>query len=194
MARIKPLRKVAALFVRTDSIYKTLPRVDAWDKLRDARGYDGSAPVVVHPPCAQWGQLAHFAHNKPEEKALALFAVDAVRRCGGVLEHPKASKLWNAKNMSRTSQPDEWGGWTLPVLQFWWGHQAEKATLLYIVGVGPGDIPPIQLRLGEAERAMGSRRRNKRKPELLKSARDKTPPAFAAWLVDLARRCKVNRE
>jgi hypothetical protein len=189
MARTKPLRKVAALFVRTDSIYKTLPGVDAWDKERDARGYVGSAPVVMHPPCAQWGQLAHFAHDKPEEKALALFAVDTVRRCGGVLEHPKASKLWEAKNMSRTGAVDDWGGWTLPVLQFWWGHLAEKATLLYVVGITAGDIPPIQLRLGVAERAIGSR--NNKKPELLKSHRDKTPPAFAAWLVDLARRCHL---
>jgi hypothetical protein len=34
---------VAALFVRADSIYKTLPGVDAWDEARDARQWPAGA-------------------------------------------------------------------------------------------------------------------------------------------------------
>lgn len=43
-------RTVATLFVRSDSIYKSLPGVDAWDISRDARKWPGGCPVVAHPP------------------------------------------------------------------------------------------------------------------------------------------------
>lgn len=48
---------VAALFVRADSVYKTMPGVDAWDEARDARGWPGGCAVVAHPPCRLWGKL-----------------------------------------------------------------------------------------------------------------------------------------
>lgn len=35
------MRPVAALFVRADSVYKTLPGVDCWDIERDAMLYRG---------------------------------------------------------------------------------------------------------------------------------------------------------
>jgi hypothetical protein len=38
---------VAALFVLADSVYKTLPGVDAWDEARDARRWPGGGPVVA---------------------------------------------------------------------------------------------------------------------------------------------------
>ncbi len=37
-----PLHNVAALFVRANSIYKTMPGVDAWDAERDARKFGGA--------------------------------------------------------------------------------------------------------------------------------------------------------
>lgn len=52
------MRTVAALFVRADSIYKTMPDVDAWDIERDARRWPGGCPVVAHPPSV----LLHVDH------------------------------------------------------------------------------------------------------------------------------------
>ena len=84
---------MAALFVRADSIYKTLPGVDAYDIERDARTYDGPWPVVAHPPCRAWGRLRTFAKPRPDERNLARLAVALVREFGGVLEHPENSTL-----------------------------------------------------------------------------------------------------
>jgi hypothetical protein len=82
------------------------------------------------------------------------------------------------------------------VPQFWFGHEAEKKTLLYIVGCAAADVPAFPLKLGHAPKQMGipGRRkdgsRKKGRPEISKADREKTPSEFAAWLVELARRCK----
>lgn len=203
------MSQVAALFVRSDSIYKTLPGVDCFDIDRDARTFQGGMPVVAHPPCRAWGKLFYFAKPRPDEKNLGRLAVALVRECGGVLEHPKDSKLWPAQMLPKPSQaPDMWGGWTLPVSQFWFGHRAEKLTWLYIVGCHQGDVPPLPLRLGRAthviassrnRRIDGTRLRSKEgnpvftgwRPEVTKAEREHTPPELAMWLVELARRCRV---
>lgn len=188
---------VAALFVRKDSIYKSMPGVDAWDEARDARRYFGRDPVIAHPPCAQWGCLSHMSTDNPVQKDLAHFAVDIVRLCGGVLEHPKDSKLWAARALPAPgAEPDRFGGWTLAVSQKWWGHRAEKKTLLYIVGCKPQAIPPMPITLGHAPMVCGQagRRKNRTRcmdrPELPKAERERSPPAFAACLVELAAKCR----
>lgn len=193
---------VAVLFARSDSVYKLLPGVDVWDAERDARTWTGGSPVVAHPPCRAWGQLRALANPRPDEKELALFALEQVRKFGGVLEHPKNSTLWPVAGLPRPGQRDAWGGWTLPIFQSWWGHRAEKATLLYIVGCSPVDIPTLPLALGESLFVCGSpgRRRDGSRlhkgdigwrPEISKAEREHTPPALAAWLCDLASRCNA---
>lgn len=172
---------VAALFVRSDSCYFDLANVDCWDRDRDARSYIGPGPVVAHPPCRGWGRLRHWAKPRPDEKALALFAVDAVRQHGGVLEHPHGSTLWGAKQLPLPGHgPDAWGGWTLLVDQGWWGHAAPKPTYLYIVGCSRADVGelPVQLRRAEG-----------RTLELSPADRERTPPRFARFLVELALKC-----
>jgi hypothetical protein len=193
---------VAILFARTDSIYKTIPGCDVYDFERDALTWPSGAPVVAHPPCRAWGQLRHMANPRPGEKELALWAVKQVRRWGGVLEHPKNSTLWPAAGLPAPGCRDEFGGWTLPIHQYWWGHRAEKATLLYIVGCEPADIPNIPLALGDAPcvcgtagRARNGERRLRKgvpgwRPEISKAEREHTPPDLARWLVELARRCQ----
>ncbi|WP_295375606.1 hypothetical protein [uncultured Pseudacidovorax sp.] len=185
---------VAVLFARADSVYKTLPGCDVWDAERDARRWPGGAPVVAHPPCRAWGRLRHFAKPRPDEKDLARLAVRHVRRWGGVLEHPKGSTLWADQGLPAPGQRDAFGGWTLPIHQSWWGHRAEKATVLYVLGCEPGDIPPMPLVLGDAPCVIGSSGRRRdgtraHRPETTKAEREHTPPPLAVWLVELAKRC-----
>ena len=181
---------VAVLFARADSIYKTMQGCDVWDIERDALKWPGGCPAVMHPPCRAWGRLRHFANPRPGEKESAIWAVNQVRTWGGVIEHPAFSSLWKTAQLPCPGSIDEFGGWTLPVLQFWFGHKAEKATWLYIVGCKPGSIPEIPLILGEATHVVAQNRRHKTRPELSKADRERTPQRFAEWLVDLASRCK----
>lgn len=188
---------VAALFVRQDSIYKTMPGVDAWDMERDARRWPGGGPAVAHPPCRAWGRLRHMANPRPDEKDLAYFAVDCVRRFGGVLEHPKKSTLWPAAGLPSPGERDEFGGWTLPINQNWWGHRAEKGTWLYIVGCEPSELPTIPMVLGSAPFVVSTGSTNHIpkgapgwRPAISHAEREHTPPALAEWLVEVARRCR----
>lgn len=106
--------KCAVLCVRPGSAYFALP-VDAYDALRDARTYRGPLPVVAHPPCALWGRLRAFAKGNDGEASLGPLCVDAVRRWGGVLEHPKDSTLWRACGLPRPGAGrDQFGGFTWP--------------------------------------------------------------------------------
>jgi len=183
---------VAALFVRRNSIYKAMPAVECYDEARDARTFKGGMPVIAHPPCRLWGTMAHMSTADPAEKELATWSVDVVRREGGVLEHPKRSRLFHHPNFKLPGQVDAFGGFLLPIVQFWWGHKADKATMLYIVGVSPEAIPPIPLQLGEAPSVCSNSRRRRApsvpwRPEISKAERECTPPALAQWLVDVAR-------
>lgn len=185
------LPTVAVLFARADSVYKQLPGCDVWDIERDARRWPGGHPVVAHPPCRAWGRLRAFAKPRPDEKALAIFAVAQVRHWGGVLEHPADSSLWSAAGLPRPGEwADAFGGFTLAVQQFWWGHKARKRTWLYIVTT-PGGLLPIPFRGGEPDRIIGSSKfrkgHPKYKPEISKAEREHTPPALAGWLAGVAR-------
>lgn len=190
------MREVAVLFARADSIYKTLPGCDVWDMERDARRWPGGAPVVAHPPCRAWGQLSHMAKPRVDERSLAPKAIELVRRYGGVLEHPSGSKLWPELGLPGRGEVDCFGGWTLPISQWWFGHRAEKKTKLYIVGCSLADVPPMPFRVGRPEFVIGdSGRRSKgtKSPEVSKAEREHTPPDLAVWLVELARRCHVGQ-
>lgn len=187
--------RVAALFVRADSIYKTMPDVDAWGIERDARKWLGGCAVVAHPPCRQWGKLRQFAHGDEAEKHLAVQAVQAVQANGGVLEHPAESTLWAHVGLPTPGRaPDRSGGWTAEIRQCDWGHRAEKRTWLYIVGVHPDDLPELPPR-GEATGVIKPRRGVPRTLKIVtKAEREHTPPALARWLIDLARRTSVHQE
>jgi hypothetical protein len=189
---------IAVLFARSDSVYKSITGCDVYDIDRDARTWPGGSPVVAHPPCRAWGGLSHMAKPRPDEKDLARFAVKQIRAFGGVLEHPKKSKLWADQSLPAPGCFDDFGGWTLPIFQQWFGHRAEKATLLYIVGCKPSDIPEMPMVLGEATHTIASSTARQRRdhpqhrPEVTKSEREHTPPALAEWLVDLASRCQMK--
>ena len=168
-------RVIAALFVRRSSVYHVLG-LDCWDEDRDARRFAGACPVIAHPPCRAWGRLRTFAKPQIGERDLARFALDTVRRCGGVLEHPSASLLWSESGI-RPYVADKFGGRLIHVYQSWFGHRAPKSTGLYIVGVEPARWPPIPFHLGTAAG---------RVERMGRAERERTPERLAVWLRDLA--------
>lgn len=191
-------KEVAILFARKDSIYKALPGCDVYDIDRNAMTFPGGLPIVAHPPCRAWGRLRHFAKPRPGEKELALWAIDQIRTWGGVLEHPATSTLWHEKNLPLGADRDEWGGFTLSVDQFWWGHKARKRTWLYVCGVAPSEIPAMPIRLDAVTHVVNlfSKVRKQKgryhRPEITKAEREATPPDLARWLVELAKNCKIT--
>lgn len=200
---VVPNRAIAALFCRADSIYKTMPWVDVWDADRNALTWPGGAPVVAHPPCRTWGTLAHLFEHPPGERDLAPWAVEQVRRWGGVLEHPAKSRLWPELGLPQLGKRDEFGGWTLAIHQHDFGHRAQKKTRLYIVGCSPLDVPTLPIALGRPTHVIsqnrtlpgGGRLRKGMpgwRPDCTEAEQEHTPPALASWLVEVARRCSVR--
>ncbi len=187
---------VAALYVDPRGPYPKMPGVDPWDEARDARTYAGPHPIIAHPPCGPWGALAAWC--KRQDPTLAPIAVEQVRQWGGVLEHPARSRLWAACGLPRPGElPDAWGGVTIAVNQCDWGHVATKPTWIYLVGSRPFrfDWPAP----GTATHWIcGSRKRRVggggTAPETVKfcssEQRRRTPPAFAEFLVALARQAR----
>lgn len=185
---------VAALFVCRQSWYKLIPGVEAYDDLTNALTYDGKHPVVAHPPCRAWGNLRTVATRiRPGEKDYGPWAIEQVRRCGGVLEHPAESILFDHCGCPKPgSGKDEYGGYVIEVDQYHWGHRAAKPTKLYIVGTD--DVPKIPHKDGEPKYCItqghGVRIGHpKFKSRLTDWERMATPKEFAFWLVELAQRC-----
>lgn len=173
---------IPVLFVRDDSDYKNDPRFDCYDKSRNALTYGGRLPVIAHPPCRAWGVLAHMAKPEPGEKELALWAVDKVRECGGILEHPSGSKLWRAKNLPFVGGfPDSFGGFTIRINQYDFGHVASKPTILYIVGTKKQNLPPIPRRLSTPQKSITGQVPGTSR--CTQYEREYTPPALIEWMV-----------
>jgi len=189
------MNDIAVLFARADSIYKSLPGCDVYDIDRNALTYRGDLPIVAHPPCRAWGALRKFAKPRFGERKLAIWSVLHIRRNGGVLEHPNASRLWPTMNLPAPGARDIFGGYTLPIDQDWFGHRAEKRTRLYIVGCEPRDLPAFPISLEEPTHCVAqSARRQKLRltPEITKPEREATPPQLAIWLCEIARRCRMH--
>jgi hypothetical protein len=182
------MREIAVLFARKDSIYKSLPGCDVWDADRNALSWPGGAPIVAHPPCRAWGSFRSHAKPARGEKELAVWAVQQIRLHGGVLEHPFKSTLWPAAGLPAPGVVDSFGGYTVNVLQWWFGHRAAKATSLYICKVKPSDLPEVHLSLGSPEFVLATSKRGPaRRPEISRPEREATPVRFALWLCEVAR-------
>ena len=148
------LQQIAALYVQTNGAYYGVDAVDPWDETRDARSYDGPHAVIAHPPCQRWGKMwagspSFIARTgirkvKGDDGGCFAAALDAVRRYGGVLEHPWGSHAWPHFNLNKPPRSGGWiaaeipgadrYGWTCCVEQGRYGHYAPKPTLLYAVG------------------------------------------------------------
>lgn len=179
---------ISVLFARSDSHYKTLPDCDVWDIERDARKWPGGNVVIAHPPCRMWGRLRQFAKGRPDEKRLAIDAIRHVRTWGGILEHPAHSTLWDDKRLPKPGEGVDWfGGWSIEVCQFHWGHRAEKRTWFYISGIKPDQLPAIPVRSGRPTHCVRPTKSYPRLPSITKAEREHTPPDLCSWLVDVAK-------
>ena len=194
---------IAALFVDPRGTYAELDDVDLWGEARDARLYPGPHPVVAHPPCARWCQLAglveaRYGHKRGEDGGCFAAALAAVRAHGGVLEHPAHSKAWPAFGLPVPSRYGGWqrglcGGWSTQVEQGRYGHSAKKATWLYAFGV---DHLP-DLRWGHRRDSDGGplvswcanrlRKGDEGRRRLRKKEASATPVEFRNVLVTMAR-------
>lgn len=212
---------IAALFVDTGGTYFGLPGVDPWDKERDARKYPGPCPVIAHPPCERWGSFWYggpMLHKlgrrkiKGDDDGCFAAALAAVRKWGGVLEHPRNSGAWAHFGIRK---PPYTGGWitagdkiglTCCVFQANYGHQSLKPTWLYYVGGSTTDIhktPPPELKWGRPEgefvpisgRSFHSVEERERciaagwkyKPRIPTRLRSVTPTPFRDLLIEMAR-------
>ena len=199
---------IAALYVDPAGCYAGIDGVELWDEARDARRYGGVWPVVAHPPCQRWGRFWHGSPLKPHRFELGddggcfAAALAAVRRWGGVLEHPAHSHAWLAHGLPWPPADGGWqrdihGGWCCQVEQGFYGHAARKPTWLYAVGVGEppalhwgrGEqrLDPVMLQRHGYARArrcgLVAMAGGKRKTEI----RNATPPAFRDVLLAIAR-------
>lgn len=202
---------IAALFVDPTGPYVGLPNVDPWDEARDARAYAGQAPVVAHPPCERWGR---FAEGSPTHKGRFKIGDDggcfaaaaaAVRKNGGVIEHPQGSYAWRTFAMPIPvaergwTVADQWGGRSCHVDQGTYGHKAQKPTWLYAVLPAYPELNwkrawDMEYRIGgagyhsrlERVKAKAGGYVKKQVPE---AERHLTPPAFRDLLVSLAESC-----
>ena len=205
LAGITRFKMIAALYVDTKrGPYAGIAGVDAWGLERDATTYAGPYPVVAHPPCGHWGRYSHKAHDDGHTGPIA---VAQVRKWGGVLEHPRDSKLWRECGLPRPGElPDEFGGFTVLVFQRDWGHRADKPTWLAIYGCPmdrlpamPAPSPPKQM-WSPARRVLSDARSVRPRGTrgvlemLSKNQRHLTTPQFAEWLVEVASRCRVDTQ
>lgn len=196
------MKTIAALYVQTGGSYYGLDGVDPWDEARDARLYYGPHPVVAHPPCSRWCQLAavnqaRYGHAIGDDSGCFAAALASVRQWGGVLEHPAYTHAWPRFGLlrpvrggwTRSEEVNAGVGWVCEVSQSAYGHPARKRTWLYYVGTS---TPPSML-WGEPAGTHwcgndGSKPGDPGwKPTLGKSAALKTPPAFRNLLISAAR-------
>jgi hypothetical protein len=201
------LPTVAALYVDPNGVYAGLPSVEVWDEARDARTYAGPWPVVAHPPCARWCQLAPLVAQKlaylGEKYAIGNdggcfeAALRAIRTYGGVLEHPAYSLAWYRYGLPVPGH----GGWTTTfddpgfasaVSQVAYGHQARKRTWLYAIGC---DLPELRWNEPPAEAQVSALWPKRAKGIMLdKGKSNPTPEAFRDVLIAMARSARVTNE
>jgi len=196
---------VAALYVEPNGVYADVPGIDPWDEHRDARLYAGPHPIVAHPPCARWGRYwsggpsAKVRRKLGDDDGCFKAALAAVRRWGGVLEHPEASHAWCWFELNIPPRSGGWvnadfeGGWTCCVEQGHYGHRARKMTWLYAKGF----VPPLliwgkseaKIRLDDGFHSAEERRRAVKTgacQRMSKKERVATPIAFRDLLISCA--------
>lgn len=197
---------IAALYVEKNGPYMGVPGVDPWDAARDARLYAGPHPVIAHPPCERWGRYwsggpsATVRRTLGDDAGCFEAALAAVRKWGGVLEHPEASHAFKRFGLpipkwgGGWTDPDLFGGSSCCVSQGHYGHRARKMTWLYAVRAPLPELiwgPAIGMtRLDLGYHSAEERRRAIRTgvcQRLSKRQRLLTPEPFRELLLGIAR-------
>lgn len=177
-----PLRLVSALFVSRRSIYKHLPAVECFDRSRGVANFAGLTPVVAHPPCRCWSKFLAGQATPPDRRAemeLGKWAVATVMRCGGVLEQPAGSKLWEACQLPGLSDTSDPFCYTVYIEQSWFGFPTPKPTWILVCGVPRANLPAVDFKLMPKSLVNFNR--------LNSFERSRTMKPFAEWLCQVAR-------
>jgi hypothetical protein len=202
---------IAALYVHSGGIYFGRKDVEPWDKKRDARAYVGPWPVVAHPPCSRWCQLAYinqkrYGHRVGDDGGCFESALDAVRKFGGVLEHPAFSYAWDhfelpapprrgwAREMFPVGVPAGSHVWVCQVSQAAYGHRARKLTWIYYVGNAPPETTDWSRPTPTAQVSFCGNHGNSPLPRLKPLEASATTPRFAEWLIQLAHTARSTKE
>lgn len=164
-----------------------------WDRRKNYRKCRDHYPVIAHPPCAQWGRTAPLASKNMETKSLALLCLQEVRRCGGILEHPRDSSLWGFANIPLSGARDQFGGLCITIDQFDYGHVARKMTTLYIVGLPRMTALEAAYRLSCLGASGVSNRQPERILECSKAVRELTPARLARAMCQFVRDMGLSR-
>ena len=189
---------VAALYVDPNGVYAGLPDVEVWDEQRDARLYAGPWPVVAHPPCSRWCQLASVNEVRwgamiGDDGGCFAAALKGVRTFGGVLEHPAYSLAWNEYGLPR---PKSRGGWTITlddvgasieVSQSAYGQPARKRTWLYAVGCELPELSTAEPRTFALIGGRGTKGLPPGRYRIQDGPASSTPIAFRDLLLGMAR-------
>lgn len=194
---------VAALYIDPRGPYpKLLGPELCWDKVRDARTYAGPWPVVAHPPCSRWCQLAPLnqalhGYKVGDDDGCFASALAAVRTYGGALEHPAFTYAWRAHGLIDPIR-GAWqrcidGGWVTQVSQAVFGHRGRKLTWLYYFGAAAPETTdwsiPAHTAVVSSLTNHGSVNPNRLGPSEAK----RSPVAFAKWLIALAEQAGKSR-
>ena len=171
---------VSVLCASRRSVYKRLEGVDVYDIDRDCYTFDGSTPVVAHPPCRAWSaRLRHQAKPPAGEKDIAPWCVEQLRQCGGVLEHPAKSVLWDELSLPKPGCRRRDNLWSMELNQSWFGYTIAKRTWVLVSMVDQPPEIPFRLHYSHGD--------SKRFKAMSRNARAATPIDFAKWLVATAR-------
>jgi hypothetical protein len=201
-----------ALFVDT-GLHGVYPRLlgaeRCWGVAQEARHYAGPWPVVAHPPCQLWVNLAasNWARGQRDGKPRPYpawypggddgdcfaSALMACRMWGGVLEHPARSWAWKHFNLLPPLRGGGWSSeghgateWVAEVWQSAYEHKAAKATWVLVCWPHSCSPPELDWRRLPGTHQIGWYDRNK--PTLSKREASATPEPFARALIDLASR------
>ena len=130
---------MTVLFTQSNSNYALLGH-NCFDEKRNALTFQGSEPVIAHPPCRLFSRLRRFSTAPGCERLLFSFALAVVRQNGGVLEHPAQSNAWQIFNLPLPGRGvDNFGGYSVQVSMHQFGAAFKKNTWLYIVGCPMSD-------------------------------------------------------
>lgn len=178
---------INVLCTEKKSLYYTYKNLDCFDSERNVFSLDSRSVCIAHPPCRLFSRLRKFSTAPVEEKKIAFFCLEKIRRFGGILEHPRSSTLWHTGNFDLNGGIDTYGGFIRSVDLSWFGFPARKTTILYFVGLEPSDLPAFPLPINAIHHCIGGTSKNSNLSELPKKMRSQTPLLLIDYLIEVCR-------